>query len=451
MSGKLLIVAAALLSIPISADASYECSEANSCRVTCDGSNDNIDISAAIATVAQQGTVRIASGACTISASITIAKSLTLAGSAKGLTTFKGAASPMVIVAPGAEEYARVTAIDFESDVNIAVKLVGPLTRVRVDSNGCRDAYHCVYASGRVEGVIDSNDFVNCDRCVYAGGTNNEAWTIGFDVTSGNFVAGSGQMLFVESNRFERNASHTGSDEQVFYTQEGARTVFRHNTVDLGLWNVDGAVAHDSHGNQKYFDEPTPFRGQPLHEIYENTYIIKKTRANGQVLDLRSGSNLIFNNTIQILEPKAFSGVIELWEEEAESGTGRHFTDPGFDRVWPTEDMVTNTFIWNNTINGAPLTSDNIEGNGFGYDCCGTYPDPAVVINFNRDVWMHAPSATGGRTFYNGRPGASGRDGDGTLVFTPSGPNAYYPYSPYQYPHPMATKAEPPSNLHLSN
>lgn len=422
-----------LLFFPTVAFGSFDCSDPAKCTVVCDATNDHTDINSAISGVNSGGTVSIAAGSCTISGMVTITKPMTLAGAGSTSTTFVGGASPMVTVAHGASGFARVTGIHFNSAVTYSIQLKGTITQVRIDNNKCSIASQCIYAIGSVEGVIDHNEFVNCDRCFLAVGASDSAWTVDYNAGTGNFVAGGSHALFIEDNTFERNASFALAGNELHYTQEGARTVFRHNVIDATAYTAGQMYSHDTHANQFYYDEPSNFRGQPIHEIYGNIYLLRTV---SRIFNLRSGSNLIFNNTFTVSNLLAPT-IIRLWEEEAFFGAGQHFTSPGFDYVWPTEDMVTNTFIWGNTLNGSSLTTSNVTG-ASSADCCGTYPDSGKVINFNRDAWMHAPESSGGRTFYNGRPGASGRNSDGTLVFTTSGANAYFPYSPYVYPHPLA-------------
>jgi len=410
--------------------------------VTCTGTNDHTAINSAISAASTDDIVSIAVGSCGIADTVTVSKGITLQGAGKTLTTFTGSASPMVTVSHGSSTFARVTGIYFNTTASIALRLSGTIYQVRIDNNKFGGADNGVYSSGVVEGVVDHNEFLNCDRCTYVGGTDTPMWTIDFNAGTGNFVAGGSHALFFEDNTFTRNNSFSKAGNEISYNQEGARTVFRYNTYDESAWTAETNLPWEQHGNQSYYDSqnhpPDTFRGQPITEIYNNTFLL---RGSPRVISPRSGSLLIHDNTITVSSPGDLSQLIVLIEEETYTSPGAHFYQNN-DFVWPTEDMITNTFIWNNTINGSALTTSHVDG-WSGTDCCGTYPDTNYVINFNRDVWMHAPEASGGRTYYNNRPGASGRDADGTLVFTQSGANAYYPYTPYTYPHPLATPPHP--------
>jgi len=144
---------------------------------------------------------------------------------------------------------------------------------------------------------------------------------------------------------------------------------------------------------------------------------------------MRSSSFLFFNNVITANAPD----VLDLNEEECWSTS--HF-ESGLDRTWPTEDQITNSFIWNNTFNGRPMDINDIDI----VDCARD------IIRDNYEFFMHAPESSGGRSYYSGRPGAAGNDNDGTLVWMPSGANAYYPYTPYTYPHPLTLVGDAPLN-----
>jgi hypothetical protein len=72
-----------------------------------------------------------------------------------------------------------------------------------------------------------------------------------------------------------------------------------------------------------------------------------------------------------------------------------------------------------------------------------TGANASTFIQQNRDYFMHAPQATGGYEYFTGsRQGGSQthptENDTGSMAFSPSGANAYYPYTPYAYPHPLS-------------
>jgi hypothetical protein len=203
---------------------------------------------------------------------------------------------------------------------------------------------------------------------------------------------------------------------ECIYHQEGARTVIRYNTFDGENYNYD-FCPFDSHGNQNLYDGVADFRGQPLLEVYENTFKYDKTY---RVCYIRGGSVLFYNNAFTYLTSS--SGEIVVTEEEAWQ---TNWFDP-VDTVWPAEDQIMNSFFWGNTRNGSPITSVTISGAG-----------SSTFIQEDRDYFMHAPQSSGGYEYYDDRPGAAGNGTDGTLNFSGSGANVYYPYTPYTYPHPL--------------
>jgi hypothetical protein len=244
---------------------------------------------------------------------------------------------------------------------------------------------------------------------------------VGDDDNSWNrpIAAGTSHALFIEDNSFKQtNAAGGGLNENIYH-QEGARTVIRHNDFDCTQYTSYDAALIDSHGNQGYYSGPgSIIRGQPLIEVYDNTFRYHHTY---RVSDFRGGSILFHDNTFAYV---TYSDTeFQLWEEE---GWHTAFFSP-LRTVWPAEDQIMNSFFWNNTLNGSQITD------------VSTY-DPAdqIFIQKDRDYFMHPPAATGGKETYPGRPGAA------DMTFSPAGPNAYYPYTAYVYPHPLQGAAAGP-------
>jgi hypothetical protein len=78
-------------------------------------------------------------------------------------------------------------------------------------------------------------------------------------------------------------------------------------------------------------------------------------------------------------------------------------------------------FFWGNTYNGAALDPwvDDSGMSGF--------------IQLNRNYWNHAPDASSGKITWSDWPGSH------NAVFNAGVAQAYYPYTPLVYPHPIVT------------
>jgi hypothetical protein len=155
----------------------------------------------------------------------------------------------------------------------------------------------------------------------------------------------------------------------------------------------------------------------------------------------RGSVNLVHHNSIANLVMNA-PRVYFYEEEQYETQWSPNRTS------WPAEDQVHNSFVWANTYNGSAYFNDPAH--------IAIGATSTTYIQLNREVFLHEPKAAGGKAAFTGLNGASGTyptDGIryptlGTMVFTPEGPNAYYGYAPYTYPHPL-TAPTPPTNLHV--
>ncbi len=359
--------------------------------------------------------VLIPSGSETWSSTFTIDKEISLVGAGPSFTRIEidsGIPAGIVIDLDN-DVPVRVTGIHFKFSTNntggasiyIRGKKDGsfPLTKVRIDHNKFEKGTRAVAVGGWVESLIDHNEFVNSNIGVGINGDNNYSW-------SRPIAAGTANSLFIEDNTFTINNNADREPAQQIYHQEGGRTVIRYNTFDGTDYTAGNSLWIDSHGTQNYYQgDRFDFRGQPIIEIYENTFDCHKTY---NLTVIRGGSVLVYNNTFTQIS--GVSDVFRLQEEEAWSS---HFAG-NFRTEWPAEDQVTNSFFWDNTYKGSPVTI-NVS------------PADAVFIQIDRDFFRHAPQASGGKSYYPTRQGAD------DMIFSPAGANAYFPYTPYVYPHPL--------------
>lgn len=402
------------------------------------------DVNSCIAIANDQDTVVIPSGTPTWPSGVMINKAITLKGAGRNSTVITSTASAAITLAPKADIPIRVTDIGFSlgamsTDRQAIIveadrsNLFG-LTQIRLDHLAIIGGSKTISLNGWVHSLIDHVTFINTMEGVVCAGDDDFSWTRSF--AKGEVEAGKANAMFVEDSTFILTGSFTDPVDAEVYVQEGCNMVTRYNTFDstsfapLGFLNL---VLND-HGNQDYvpLTPPPNFRGQPLHEFYNNT--IKVARAD-VLLGLRGNSYLIHDNTI--ICSVSCGNVIQLTEEEGWAAGGP-FTIQR--TVWPAQDQLRNSFIWNNKITpntNAPqrdlITSDVVLAQP---------STDAIFIQENREFFMHPPQAIGGKSSYGGlRPGGSqsaptSSDTD-TLRFVSSGGNAYYPYTPYTYPHPL--------------
>jgi hypothetical protein len=378
------------------------------------------DVTAAYTAAAAGDTVAIPAGNCTWTAQLSVTKSITIMGAGASSTKITRGAltTPLINIALPLDVPVRISGIYFDQVTNagkdqtaifVAGKKNGSFsyTKIRIDNNTFNKGRRPIFWYGWSYGVVDHNQFINCDMAVMIIGDSNYAW-------QRPIAAGTANAVFIEDNIFTLNNNATEYEPGLqIYHQDGARTVTRYNTFDGTAYTSGNSMFFDSHPNQKYYLGTTAdFRGQPLIEIYNNHFHAYKTY---YFIYLRGGSSLIFNNTFDY-DYGSPPLVIALTEEESWQTL---FFNP-LRTTWPAEDQITNSFFWNNTLKGAAVTDARTWMLGDG-----------PFIQKDRDYFMHEPQATGGKSTYPTRAGAS------DMTFSSSGANAYYPYSTYTYPHPL--------------
>ncbi|MGZ3770941.1 MAG: hypothetical protein ACXVCP_15035 [Bdellovibrio sp.] len=403
------------------------------------------DITTAYNNAAAGDTVAIPAGSCTWSSNsgLTISKSITLQGAGFNSTHIThGVANPTITVSLSTDDPVRITGLHINkvnqncTGCNAVYLDLNKNTKVRVDHNrfelGLRSVL--VTETGDIGGLIDHNEFINNDIAVGVVGDDNAAW-------SRPIEAGTSKALFVEDNTFTINNNTPTEPDHLIYLQEGARTVIRHNVFDSSTYTNGTTYFFDSHGNQNYYNgDNNDFRGQPITEVYGNVF--HAYRANEIIGGFRSGSLIIYDNTM--VSDVGSPTPIKVTEEE-----GWQVFFSTLRKDWPAEDQIFNSFIWNNTLNGLPVTDLGLA-----------FDSDSIFIKKDRDYFMHAPAAVGGIESFTGRAGASNSSptsaSTSTMVFSPSAPNAYYPYVAYQYPHPLTNQGASlilaaPKNLRITN
>lgn len=312
------------------------------------------------------------------------------------------------------------------------------LSSLRIDHNEFRYGYSQLIIGGSM-GVIDHNLFYNPLKGIdYTAGTNAQALASWADMS-----AGTANALFVETNLFLDDANFSGiTAQERIGTENGGKLVVRYNefnsdNVPTALTDNSWIEAFQTHGSAPggvppqygYWQQGSGARrGQSVVEYYNNNLHGKRVPF---MATFRGSANLAYNNILNTVigSPARFY----LREEESTSSWVPSRTG------WPAEDQVHNSFFWNNTFNGASQTLDNFV--------TGDIPE---FILPNRDFWLHAPEASGGYEYFSGYNGASNgypTNGgtisgvpyptSGTMLFSPTGANAYYGYVPYTYPHPL--------------
>jgi hypothetical protein len=330
------------------------------------------DVSNTVAIALEGDTVRIPGGTSVWTSPLVIGKAITLLGAGATATKIvNGTSNDTVIVSIPVDKPFRITGIFFDcagwGNAHAIRFFAYKLTSIRIDHCLFNLGKRVIWFDGWHYGVVDHCTFINPSIATMvedeeAGDVmdGDVAWTRPIQPGTINCVCVEDCAIILDNNA-------PGDNDEELYGDRGARVVWRNNTLTS---TYSGAtVAVDAHGN--YGLE----RGAILYEVYSNTFNVFSTY---RFCHLRGGSHLFFGNTF--IDQTGTPCAISLTDEDGFFGG----------------DNLTNAFFWDNTLNGAPITSVCIEGN------------PNLVLP-DRQYWMHAPNVT----------------------------NAFYPYKPLVYPHPL--------------
>ena len=320
----------------------------------------------------------------------------------------------------------------------------GSITDFRIDHNkivGYSSASS--FGTGKKYGVFDHNRIEDCSgECLYVIGDGNQSWTDGG--SGGGYTDGT---VYFEDNVFDLVS---GSGSNIIDSGEGARWVFRYNTVNEtnGFYGVILA----SHGHFWGERDGPNNAGTYLQEIYENTFNSGADRDWGNVSRSRGGRVFFYNNNFT----GPFwnnAGSITLWNKES-SASGGTCTVAAHDTLFASHGASWDGTCFSNDEHPCPAQTNNtyIWGNPSGFSVFiddGNY----AHIEEDRDYWDDVGGGDINFSIGSSRPGNCTPDD----VYWESVDRELYRctatdvwtlvYEPYHYPHPLTNQSSPPSNL----
>lgn len=391
------------------------------------------DVQSAISSADSGDIVIVPSGTATWSSTLAITKSITLAGAGIGQTVITctgGTGISYSIAGDVAFNLFGFTLID-DDKTNYGLFIYNsstsnPIYNLKVHHNRFEGWAYGVKPHGMIYGVIYENQFYNNNYDLKPLGSSSYAWTL----FPGAANIGSEHYLYIEDN------TSTGADTAIMSSGEGARWVYRYNTIDNSEFN-SADILWDAHGD-------TLNRGVVAHEIYENTVtsIGSATLQEFKTYDYRGGTGIIYNNSVQA----GTSGIrtyIAVREENSSC------TNPGGCDGSPCGDEVNNGYIWNNVNSRNSLLLAINESDTYGciaedtnwWDDSGPWGAADSPDNFAYGVAASKPGTCTDDDCY--------WETDTKKLYRCDGANNWtFIYAPYTYPNPLR-KPLPLQNLKI--
>jgi hypothetical protein len=372
-------------------------------------------VQAAINSANDGDTVTVPAGTCTWSAAVSITnKTITLqgAGSEPGGTkiVYGGSGHTLISVTAGVKT-GKMDISGFwfvGGDQNYwngtAMQLYGPKgwKNLRVHHNIFDgNTQWTIKGSSSADGVVDHNTFQGSAFGIMLYGDGAIDWAT-------PLTLGTSDFFFIEDNTFDWNDFYGNIGVLSSDMDNGGRQVFRHNTLNYGVWET-----HDL--------ARSGLTSADAYEIYNNTFTTTTNKWKG--LDVSAGTGVIWGNTfkgdftvpIGAIDYKSFDPRTILLCD----GTDPHDENTPGQTGWRCQYQIGSQsegppaigyplYTWNNTLNGTLVGMVCTNG-------CN-----------------HVQS---GRDFINN--GSTPKSG----------------YVPYTYPHPLTQTGSaglsPPSNLRL--
>lgn len=382
------------------------------------------EVSTAVSSVKNGGTVVVPAGNCTWSSQLVIDKGLILRGAGIGQTVITSSinnqfGSALILYSPGLDEPFELSGFTLDgNDSGILLEVVSnipttALTKIKVHDNTFQNARsRSISMSGLEFGVFYNNQFLNNYIGIGITGARSSGWQ--FPQTLGGST-----YPYFEDNTFTQTIARGGVISE---TGQGGRFVFRHNRI-IG-YGGNGGEVWDQHGNQGD-------RGTVVSEIYNNTVNLT---VDSRVFNHRGGESLFFNNNVTGAHGSFNITEYSCWQ-----------SDTCTQKLYPKDDQINHSYYWNNRIemNPQPLIlllpsyccSRADCSCGGGRSVCGQFDDD--FIQLNRDYWLPKIGLDTAKPVTCNIGEKFGATDTGKLyschianVWTPQ-------YEPYTYPHPL--------------
>ena len=375
-------------------------------------------------------TVAIPAGNVGWSSALTVAKNVTIKGAGRTLTIITNTnpvniwgseGSTIFYVSSGATP--RISSMTLDGNWTTghanggnAIVCVGS-GATRVDNCLIKNCFpRAIYAAihNYTKGLVDHTTFENNYIDISVNSDNQTAWTRPVGLGSTN------QWVVEDSY-----SAKTRNDRLIPVMGDGlwgARYTYRYNTLS-NLVNTSFDQVIDAHGNQggPLIGSANSARGVVAFESYGNLWFV---RYGNRISHLRGGTQIHYNNQIfsESGNLDTYGLAYQLTEED-----GYRVGNPI--RVeWPGWDQITNSWFFNNTINGG--TSDFLAPGGVFLQWAGTTPCPSPTCS---QCQCPPYPASDGIFIQNGR------DFQVDQIPDPAD------YTPLAYPHPrIVAENDPP-------
>lgn len=426
------------------------------------------DVANAISRASSGDTVRVPAGSATWSGYVSLNKEIAVFGAGMGQTIITNYGFDV----PDGVDNWRISGFEFRNpqhSLQYCIQAGGSKStngcrNWRIDNVRIRGYMRFIWTDGHNTGVIDHSEFYGCSvsGIIINSGADDASIS---DPTG----LGSSDFVFIEDNEFFSDGQNFN---HIIWTNcRGARVVARYNTVTetnggriADPFDIHG-FGHDSYGV-----------GTRAYEFYENTFNRNVSSTCCRLFQVRGGTGLIYNNTLNYSGGSSFSYGVFLTDQRAahvigfsrytrsDGCTSTQYPDSSGGEGYPACDQIGRgrnnasepLYIWgnrdhnNNRLN-VGVDSGQYSGNGAtGYirnvaHGGQRYPDffeESSSFNGTTGIGMgrradRPTTCTDGVAYWSTDYGVLDK-----CVSNNNWSNGWY--APYTYPHPLVSGETPP-------